>query len=94
MFPPETPQKAESSRSAKAMDTEDQSLTEDYGDEQVDRRNLKGGVDFFSSLGVEKKKKTKEDMPDPEKVRLILTFLLRRQLTFHLFAVEDQFQGA
>lgn len=46
-------------------------LTEDYGDTPENKRVLGGGVDFFSSLGTEHKKK-KPEMPDPEKVSSIV----------------------
>lgn len=43
-------------------------LTEGYGDE-AGARTLGGGVDFFSDLGIEKKKKDpNENKPDPSKV--------------------------
>lgn len=44
-------------------------LTEDYGDAPDNPRTLGGGVDFFSDLGTERKKKPRPDVPDPEKVR-------------------------
>lgn len=53
---------------------EDEPMTEDYGDPAEDRRALNGGVDFFSSLGTERKKK-QPDRPDPEKVRSSSIFL-------------------
>ena len=44
-------------------------FTEDYGDDPENKRTLGGGVDFFSSLGTEHKRKDKKpDRPDPEKV--------------------------
>lgn len=49
-------------------DPNEDSLTEDYG-ESSGARALGGGIDFFSGLGTERKKKQKEDRPDPEKVR-------------------------
>lgn len=39
---------------------EEESFTESYGDPAVNSRAVGGGVDFFSSLGTEKKKKEKE----------------------------------
>lgn len=50
------------------LDSVDQDLTEDYGDNAGDKRTLGGGVDFFSSLGTERKKKQRDNGPDPEKV--------------------------
>ena len=43
-----------------------------YGDAPTDSRNMSGGVDFFSSLGTERKKKPKPDQPNPDKVRFRL----------------------
>jgi hypothetical protein len=48
----------------------DESLTESYGEPSDSARTLGGGVDFFSTLGTEVKKKQKPDQPDPSKVRL------------------------
>lgn len=48
---------------------EEMSLTEEYGDLEQSKRTLGGGVDFFSSLGTEHKKKRPEK-PDPNKVRV------------------------
>ena len=53
------------------LNLNDESLTEDYGDTPQDRRSLGGGVDFFSSLGTEHKKKKKPEPSDPDKVRII-----------------------
>jgi hypothetical protein len=46
----------------------DESLTDDYGDPASGSRTINGGVDFFSSLGTEVKKKERPDHPDPAKV--------------------------
>ena len=51
--------------------TGNESLTEDYGEPAENSRTLGGGVDFFSGLGTERKRKQKEDRPDPEKVSTI-----------------------
>ncbi|KAJ7164629.1 CwfJ C-terminus 1-domain-containing protein-like protein [Mycena crocata] len=45
----------------------DESLTEDYGEPSEGQRTLAGGVDFFSSLGTDIKKKPRSDKPDPDK---------------------------
>ncbi|KAJ7712436.1 CwfJ C-terminus 1-domain-containing protein-like protein [Mycena metata] len=45
----------------------DESFTEDYGESVQDQRTLGGGVDFFSSLGTDIKKKPRADRPDPDK---------------------------
>lgn len=46
----------------------EQSLTEDYGDSSGGARTMGGGVDFFSSLGIERQKKPKVDKPNPDDV--------------------------
>lgn len=51
----------------------DGSWTEDYGDVEADKRTLGGGVDFFSSLGTERKKKGSENKPDPANVSVRAT---------------------
>ena len=58
------------STSSRALDdtTGSESLTEGYGEPVQNSRTLGGGVDFFSSLGTEKKKKQQEEKPDPDKV--------------------------
>jgi len=56
---------------------DDESFTEDYGELSGGSRTLGGGVDFFSSLGTERKKAPRPDKPDPEKVpALLLEFSL------------------
>ncbi|KAF7299218.1 Complexed with Cdc5 protein cwf19 [Mycena indigotica] len=45
----------------------DESFTEDYGEPSQNQRTLAGGVDFFSSLGTEVKRRGKDDRPDPTK---------------------------
>ncbi|KAJ7758575.1 CwfJ C-terminus 1-domain-containing protein-like protein [Mycena maculata] len=45
----------------------DESFTEEYGESNEDQRTLGGGVDFFSSLGMDIKKKPRTDRPDPDK---------------------------
>ena len=46
----------------------DESLTDGYGEPSASARTLGGGVDFFSSLGKEKERKPKPDVPNPDKV--------------------------
>jgi hypothetical protein len=46
----------------------DESLTDGYGEPSTSARTLGGGVDFFSSLGKEKERKPKPDLPNPDKV--------------------------
>ena len=47
-----------------------ESLTEGYGEQSAGARALGGGVDFFSSLGKERERKPKPDVPNPDKVCL------------------------
>ena len=56
--------------SKRVLEVGEESLTEDYGEPVQNLRGLGGGVDFFSSLGTEKRRKPKEEKPDPEKVRV------------------------
>lgn len=46
----------------------DEALTDGYGEPSTSSRTLGGGIDFFSSLGKEREKKPKADLPDPDKV--------------------------
>lgn len=50
------------------LDGGDESLTDGYGEPSTSSRNLGGGVDFFSSLGKEKERKPKPELPNPDKV--------------------------
>jgi len=44
-------------------------MTDGYGDEEESSRTLSGGVDFFSALGTEHKRKDPmEQRPDPSKL--------------------------
>jgi hypothetical protein len=47
----------------------DESLTDGYGEPSTSARTLGGGIDFFSSLGKEKERKPKTDLPNPDKVK-------------------------
>ena len=52
------------------MDTSND-MTDGYGDEESSNRTLGGGVDFFSGLGSEHKRKDpNEDKPDPSKLQV------------------------
>ena len=64
------------------MMLEDQSLTEEYGEESGGARNLTGGVDFFSSLGTERQKKQKPNRPNPDDVRELSLFAFYPSNTF------------
>jgi hypothetical protein len=46
----------------------DETLTDGYGEPSTSSRTLGGGVDFFSSLGKERERKPKPDLPNPDKV--------------------------
>ncbi|GBE84892.1 CwfJ C-terminus 1-domain-containing protein-like protein [Sparassis latifolia] len=66
---PTIPKERPSSRMS--MPTGDESLTEDYGEPSQNARNTSGGVDFFSSLGTDiRKKKPEPDRPDPDKPKI------------------------
>jgi hypothetical protein len=74
LLPPSIPAvPASSSVPRESREMNDESLTDDYGEASSSRRTMSGGVDFFSSLGTEHKKKQPEK-PDPEKVFLIKRF--------------------
>ncbi|OCH91871.1 hypothetical protein OBBRIDRAFT_752448 [Obba rivulosa] len=50
---------------------EQYTYTEGYGEPSQDARTMTGGVDFFSNLGTERKRKPKEaDRPDPDKLHI------------------------
>ncbi|KAF8967089.1 CwfJ C-terminus 1-domain-containing protein-like protein [Flammula alnicola] len=49
---------------------DEDSYMEEYGEPSGDARTLGGGVDFFSSLGTERKKAPRPDKPDPEKPKI------------------------
>jgi hypothetical protein len=49
-------------------ETTDETLTDGYGEPSTSARTLGGGIDFFSSLGKERERKPKPDLPDPDKV--------------------------
>ncbi|WWD16329.1 hypothetical protein CI109_100755 [Kwoniella shandongensis] len=56
-------------------------LTDGYGEEQLSNRNLGGGMDFFSSMGTERKRKDpNEGKPDPSKLVVDKRFELNHQL--------------
>lgn len=59
---------APSSRTTPAGNDVD--MMDGYGDAPANVRTTGGGVDFFSSLGTERKKKPKPDPPNPDKVGL------------------------
>lgn len=55
-------------------------LMDGHGDDELSNRNVSAGVDFFSSLGTEHKRKDpNESKPDPSKV-----YIDRRELNVQL----------
>ncbi|RDB18086.1 CWF19-like protein 2 [Hypsizygus marmoreus] len=52
------------------IQAEDVSMTEDYGELSESQRTLGGGVDLFSSLGTDIKRKPRPDRPDPDKPKI------------------------
>ncbi|KAN0123487.1 Protein similar to CwfJ C-terminus 1 domain containing protein [Russula decolorans] len=52
------------------LDGGDESLTDGYGEPSTSSRDLGGGIDFFSSLGKEKERKPKPDVPNPDKLHV------------------------
>ena len=59
------------------LEGSNESLTEDYGEQANGSRTLGGGIDFFSSLGKERERKPKPDVPNPDKVFLLFNSLLQ-----------------
>ncbi|KAI9462196.1 CwfJ C-terminus 1-domain-containing protein-like protein [Boletus coccyginus] len=55
---------------AQQFPTGDESYTDGYAEPSVSERALGGAVDFFSSLGTEKKRKPQPDKPDPDKPKV------------------------
>jgi len=53
---------------AQQFPTGDESYMDGYAEPSVSGRVHGGAVDFFSSLGTEKKRKPQPDKPDPDKV--------------------------
>lgn len=69
MLLPSAPNQASSSSSRPVraeVEVGDESLTEDYGESSAGGRTLGGGVDFFSNLGAERKRK-----PPPNERKII-----------------------
>lgn len=54
----------------KPLQIEEISMTDEYGEPSESQRTLGGGVDFFSSLGTDIKKKPRPEKPNPDKVSL------------------------
>ncbi|KAJ8581623.1 hypothetical protein M405DRAFT_832125 [Rhizopogon salebrosus TDB-379] len=65
------PEPLSSSRpSAQGLPTGDESLTEDYGESSSSRRPPGGDVDFFSSLGTERKRPPRPEKPNPDNIKI------------------------
>lgn len=45
-----------------------ESMTDDYGEVSGNQRTLGSGIDFFSSLGTDIKRKPRPERPDPDRV--------------------------
>lgn len=60
--------------SAQGLLTGDETFTEDYGESTSSQRTSTGGVDFFSSLGTERKRPPRPDKLDPDKVQYHCSF--------------------
>ncbi|KAG1775819.1 CwfJ C-terminus 1-domain-containing protein-like protein [Suillus placidus] len=56
--------------SAQGLPTGDETFTEDYGESSSSQRTPARGVDFFSSLGTERKRPPRPDKPDPDKIKI------------------------
>lgn len=68
----DAPRSSSSSRPlAQQLPTGDDSYTDGYAESSVAGRTPGGAVDFFSSLGTEKKRKPRPDKPDPDKVEIL-----------------------
>lgn len=65
-LPPSLPTELKLKRDEWMLQKEE-SFTEDYGEPSENARTMSGGVDFFTSLGTEIKKKPRPDKPDPDK---------------------------
>ena len=46
----------------------DEDMMDGFGETSTNARTMSGSVDFFSSLGSERKKKPQADKPNPDKV--------------------------
>ncbi|KAG8214741.1 CwfJ C-terminus 1-domain-containing protein-like protein [Butyriboletus roseoflavus] len=69
--PSDAPLPSSSSRPlAQQFPTGDDSYTDGYAESSASARTLDGTVDFFSSLGTEKKRKPQPDKPDPDKPKV------------------------
>lgn len=79
LMPPSTPVVPEGV--SRMPEAEDEAMNEDYGEPSQNARNMSGNVDFFSSLGTERKKKLQPDRPDPDKACLYIVCSTARYLT-------------
>jgi len=59
----------------------DGSMTDDYGEAFGGQRTLGGGIDFFSTLGTDVRKKPRPERPDPNQVSCLRCLMLNCGLT-------------
>lgn len=70
-FAPAAPRQNSGASTAAALRMESESLTEDYGESSEGKRTLGGGVDFFSEMGTEHRKRPPQLKPIVEVVRRV-----------------------
>ncbi|KAF8500903.1 CwfJ C-terminus 1-domain-containing protein-like protein [Russula emetica] len=70
MLEPSTSSANPPTMSRPQLDGGDESLTDGYGELSASSRDLGGGIDFFSSIGKEKERKPKPDLPNPDKLHV------------------------
>jgi len=68
MLEPSTSSVESPAMSRHQLEGGDEALTDGYGEPSTSARTLGGGIDFFASLGKEKERKPKPDLPNPDKV--------------------------
>jgi hypothetical protein len=66
LLPPTAPSLPVDTR--KHIQVTDESMTDDYGEASGGQHTLDGGIDFFSSLGTDVKRKPRPEQPDPDRV--------------------------
>ena len=80
MLMPETTPVVPASSSVDVPMNEDP--TDGYGEPSANARTVGGSVDFFSSLGTERKKKPNPNKPDPDKVCSILIVNIKERSSY------------
>jgi hypothetical protein len=66
LLPPTAPSLPADSR--QYIQVTDESMTDEYGEASGGQRTVGGGIDFFSSLGTDIKRKPRPERPDPDQV--------------------------